>query len=108
MVRTMDRPMPIAMVLGRIEGIEDLLCGVLGYPWPGVGNRNFREPPVSHGRHGHGSDVASNPFRIKLEKTCCNWIGSPLIRREAPLSLLRRAMSRAFASGARNLSVSAT
>src|SRR5829696_7700067 len=54
------------------------------------------------------SEVASNPFRIRLEKTCCSWIGSPLIRREALLSLLRRMMSRDLASGARNLSVSAT
>src|SRR3954452_14346132 len=59
-----------AMVLGRIEGVEDLLCGVLGYARAGVRNRNFREPAVSHRRHGHGlsdwvvSDVASNPFRI--------------------------------------------
>src|SRR5829696_5622065 len=53
------------------------------------------------------SDVASNPFRIRLEKTCCNWIGSPLIRRGAPFSLLRRTTWRDLASGARNLSVSA-
>ena len=60
------------------EWVEDLFCGFLGYARPRVGNRDFGELPVSVVATVTAfsvcfvPDVASNPFRIKFEKTCCN------------------------------------
>ena len=103
-----------SVILGGKEWVEDPFRGFLGYTRPCVGHRDFGELPVSPRFHCNRflclfrSAVASNPFRIKLERTCCNWTGSPLIRRGAPFSLLCKTISRDLASGDKNLTVSAT
>ena len=84
-----------AVILCGKKWVEYLPCDLLGYAAPCVGNRDLGEFPVSRRLTVTAfvslclSDAASTAFRIKFEKTCCNWIGSPLIRRGAPFSLLR-------------------
>src|SRR5215218_779231 len=103
-----------SMILGGKERVEDLFCGVLRYPRPCVGDGDLGEPPVSRRRHRdcflgvRRIRRCVKPIQDQIGNTCCNWIGSPLIRRGAPFILLRRTIARDLASGARNLSVSAT
>ena len=67
-----------SVIFGGKEWVEDLFRGFRGYARTRVRNQYFGELPIVRCRTLTAfspclvSDVASNAFRIKLERTCCN------------------------------------
>ena len=103
-----------SVIFGGKEWVEDLFRGFLGYAGPVSATEISANLPfrvvatITAFSACLVSDAASKAFRIKLESTCCSWIGSPLIGRGVPVNLLRSTTSRDLASGDRNLTLSAT
>src|SRR5688572_3611400 len=100
MVRAIERPMPIPCFFVEKNGSKIFPAASAERPGPVSAIEiaaNFRSCAVSTITARSASvvsEAASKAFRIRLEKTCCNWIGSPLTQRGAPVSLLRNTTAR--------------